>query len=801
MGENDEENKRYGFNPGKENNTEKKSLTPNELGREESGGESSNHDENLYNPNKDQTGSGYVKKLFWGSRRKKQVTLGGGLAGILLGGSIFGLTFFGGTGFEFIHISQLMQQFHFSNQQTLQDGDFVKMMRFAKDVPNGAIERTRMGFLGNKFADYYEGKLNASGLTSAYTDKFGYFDGYVVDTDQASLQGLSGDNLKTAIADQYGVNPDNVVIASSETIKGASSDILGDWVIEAASLHFRETYLLNYNMLRQTGLGKISAAIGARFMCIRDGCDWHPLSNLIGENAVRTLEEATKVQDNDESTEETGVTSITPENTGGNPSSSDSNQSVDQTSVDAINSTLGSVATEAEAANTNDSALSLLSGGLQKNLLLGGTSAIAVLCILKGIDEQADSIKLTEVELPLVRMGVQAISIGSQIEDGQDVNTYELSAFAKQLYGTDEQGQLTDWSDSQSIQANMGNKNVGEPPDSTLTSIDQGSPFSFVNNIPGIGTVCSTAGQIIGGVLSFAVDWTGIGALVQTLVKGIATATVIHEISGTAAHWLAGKAVDVAAVGADFGNDIDFGSALAANQQAVVSGGTALTPGQSSQLQTQNNLAANQEFEKQSLEYKLFSIDTPKSLISNIIGQAKPTISANIEAVLGHFPDIIGAIFKIPQLLFSSVSAQSQTATTTGYNYPFPTYGFDDQDLDNPIEQNPFENAEYVSNPQNNILYPDSPYISRATSCFGVDIVQVNGLWDVEADPQAQTLNPYSTTYSGLNCNEPAPADCTDNTSDACNWLRMRFFILDTETMSSMGCYAGDDQACTDMGF
>ena len=52
-------------------------------------------------------------------------------------------------------------------------------------------------------------------------------------------------------------------------------------------------------------------------MCIRDGCDWHPLSNLIGENAVRTLEEATKVQDNDESTEETGVTSITPENTGG----------------------------------------------------------------------------------------------------------------------------------------------------------------------------------------------------------------------------------------------------------------------------------------------------------------------------------------------------------------------------------------------------------------------------------------------------------------------------------------------------
>lgn len=232
-----------------------------------------------------------------------------------------------------------------------------------------------------------------------------------------------------------------------------------------------------------------------------------------------------------------------------------------------------------------------------------------------------------------------------------------------------------------------------------------------------------------------------------------------------------------------------------------MSGGTALTPGQSSQLQTQSNLAANQEFEKQSLEYKLFSIDTPKSLISNIIGQAKPTISANIEAVLGHFPDIIGAIFKIPQLLFSSVSAQSQTATTTGYNYPFPTYGFDDQDLDNPIEQNPFENAEYVSNPQNNILYPDSPYISRATSCFGVDIVQVNGLWDVEADPQAQTLNPYSTTYSGLNCNEPAPADCTDNTSDACNWLRMRFFILDTETMSSMGCYAGDDQACTDMGF
>jgi hypothetical protein len=96
-------------------------------------------------------------------------------------------------------------------------------------------------------------------------------------------------------------------------------------------------------------------------------------------------------------------------------------------------------------------------------------------------------------------------------------------------------------------------------------------------------------------------------------------------------------------------------------------------------------------------------------------------------------------------------------------------------------------------------------YIQKASDCFGVTIApDSSGLWDVTAPAGSPDVNPYDNNpdgYSSKDCDTPAPADCTNDTSDACDWLRVRFFVLDTETMNSMSCYEGDDEACTDVGF
>ncbi|MHB1865224.1 MAG: serine hydrolase [Candidatus Saccharimonadales bacterium] len=772
------------------------SFSPSQLKSAETNNGTESDNFSFYNDRSKTSTSGKLKSFFWGSRRRKQVTVGSGLTSMVIGSAVFGITLFGGTGFEFIHMAQLLTHFHFSTAQNQQDSQFTKMVRYAKDIPNGVVERSRMGYLGNKFADFYETKLNASGLSSAYTKRFGLFDGYVVDPEKLGLPAdASPEDIKTAVSENFGVEP------TLDHIKGSLLD--GKWVIDASGLSAVQTYFLNYKLLKASGLNGVSAAIGARLMCVRASCDWHPLSSL-KTSAKRLTEEKLNQQQEkeaqdainaDQAEEATGQIPISPELA--NQPSSDASAS-DQSAASQINSGNNQLSTEAEDANKNSSALSSLTDSLNKKLILGGASLIGVLCILKNLDSQIDKIKQKSVELPLMRMGVQAISVGNQIMDGKDVNANELSILGRQLYGKDSQGKFTDWSDSKSIQENLGNTKEGEAPSSTLTSIAGKPPFAAIDNNPIVGKVCSTAGQLIGGVLSIAIDFTGIGALAKTLVTGSLQGVAINSISSQAAAFLSGKPVNVKAVGADYGNNVDFGAALAANQQQVTAGGTALSTPTVAQLQSQNNIAYSEEQNSQSLTTKLFSSNDPNSITSTILADSGPTLTDTLRMFVSHLSNIGSTIMDLPKLLFGRAYAQS--STPTGYNYPFPTYGFSEQDLNNPAVSNPYTNAEYVIN---NILDNSSissNYIQKAASCFGVTISQVNQQWDVTAPAGQPNIDPYSSTYGGINCNEPAPPNCTNNNSDPCNWLRLRLFILDTETQNSMGCYAGDDQACSDIG-
>jgi hypothetical protein len=97
---------------------------------------------------------------------KRKAALGGGIIGTLV--SVFGFFFFQGP-LQFVHIAQLMEQFHFSSQEDQSDDRFVKLARYIKYRSSGEVEKTRMGVLQNKVADRIETKMNATGIKSSYS--------------------------------------------------------------------------------------------------------------------------------------------------------------------------------------------------------------------------------------------------------------------------------------------------------------------------------------------------------------------------------------------------------------------------------------------------------------------------------------------------------------------------------------------------------------------------------------------------------------------------------------------------------
>lgn len=712
---------------------------------------------------------------------RRRAIFGGGLLGTIVG-IIFFFTLSSGP-LEFVHIAELLQQFHFASLQNNEDDRFTKAVRLYRYSSQGQIENTRLGFLGNKFANKFETKLNKSGLTSSYTDKFGLFNGYVVDESEFKNPDgsqMSENDIKDTIKSKYGVD-----VVDGSTIQAAPAEIKGKLVIDASNLGYLDTYKLNFGLLQEAGYSKLSAAIGARYLCARAACTslLHPLTKSVG-NSKRALEDW---WDGRNKTDKQGAEpgQETPED--------DSPQEDGEPIAEEISSE------EASPGSATD---------ISAKLSAGGAAALGLLCLARGIAGQAHTLKAGQVQV-LMRMGVESLALGSQVQSGNDVNLAQLSQYDTLLSGKDAEGNNTNWNQSESIQANLGNQKTGEPPDPTLTDVtNDDTPFSFLlNGAVGaaLGTVCGTVGtiiQIIAGGLT--------GAL-QSIVFGAVLAQT--HLADDLANWLAGSVINVDAVGADFGSEIDYGAALAANGQAMLAGGNSLSGAQSAAIQSTVNQVAQDQFDHQSVLHKLFSPYDEKSAISKVIDNTSPSPVQNFAK--------LGSLFNLKYLFssLSSVFSGRAHAASAGFDYGFPTLGFSESDMTSQTYANPYENACYVtgcsaenapggSKPIVGFLTGSSvdgapadstgqTYIAQAKACFGANISQDTvqtdqgqaTQWNVTSS-SGDMPNPYDDNY---------PKDCNDNTDQ--NWTRLRFFIMDTETMNSMGCYAGDDQACSDIGF
>ncbi len=732
---------------------------------------------------------GRLRTTFFGTRRRTTI-FGTGVIGTIAGLIIMFSVASGPL--QFIHLSQRLQEIHFAGLQDQQDNRFLHEVRFIRFASRGEIERTRLGILGNKFADTFEAKLNASGLKSAYSDKFGLFDGYVIDRSEGSpFHGYSEKEIKSVFKAE-GID---VVKGSELRLNGS---IKNELVVPAKGLGLYKTRALTRTMLDAGGYSKLSQAISARIMCARAGCTLHPLK-ILGAKTKSALEDwwgkrAQADEQGEESlkgktTKEKGVTKK------------------NKTGVDEVK---GSIAHTNSVVDEAGGDPAKVSASLSGSLIKGGGTAVGVLCIVRGLNGSYVTLKQSQVVLPLVRLGTEMVALGSEIQTGQDVNLDELSQYSQNLYGKDSTGGNSGVFDAASFKAADG-QTGGVPADPTLTSIGKGSPFSFIEKVPGLGGACSWAGSIALGVVSIALDATGIGGVVWNAANGVVQGVLISQFSSSLAHWLVGKAVDVNnVIGGDYGNYINYGAHLAANMEGILAGGLALLPGQAAQLQNYENYAANQDFASHSLAYKLFNPYDDHSAISRVINNSSPSPSSNF-AEMGSSLLNVGHIFgSFGSLLFGHAKAAS-----TNYDYGFPTYGFSVQDMDN-APDDPYQNAcdlfscaadapyhgainGSLADINGNQTDEGSSLIKKAEACFQVNISNDSGAWDVTGnstsnDNSFPSYEQINTDGHGCSSNDP-------------NWLKLRFFIMDTETMNAMACYQGSDsdsavsQACSDVGF
>lgn len=758
---------------------------------------------------------------FWS---KKRVGIAGVLSGGAVGGGILGLSLLSGP-FQFAHISQLLHDTHFSSQENASNDRMGKVARY---IGTGERGETRLGNLASQYRSRIDGKLKAAGINMEYKGPGGTLSRVTIDTTNPASQyhGMSETDLKEA---------------------GLSPKSLGKGVYEFSPDGFFEERSTQQAALKGIKGNMAVTAVRNRIFGKFGMTNFHPLTPIDRARYKTTA----KINDflKDKWAKMTSGTSLTIAAT---PHTDEHGNVTNeaQAEANAARQAAETALTDASGAADDLQHLGDVGSGAGRFAqgLLGPVSAVqSIACPFVAVNENVKNLRYAMIILPLIRAGMEVMVVGNQIRTGQDVDPLELQYLAKSFNQLDTNGTVTgkkgsylnNWFDAKSIRANQGLSGGVDALSwngtrSMLVGDGHVPILSWTNNAA-LEKGCSTVAQIAGGVLSVAITAITLGAdegasvgITTTVKLGIQTmfkeltkdgikATTVRAIKavgkqgaiyfGTEAginvltNMLKGEAVTLAQ-GAEWGEDIDYGTALASNASNLALGGTELTPAQVAELRTSNNEQQRQTFQHESFFARMFNVYDRNSLISRFaIDNINPSFSLNIynlATALLHMGSTLGSVA-------SSIFTTAHADTVQPYDYGIPIYGFSEEDLNNPAVQNPLKNANNVGNMlskaclnDNGDVNNDCAYIAEAQQCFAVSIQQVAAsddsggkVWDVVPTSQGadSTFDPYNPTkYSPAHCAQPPDISKAD-------WLKLRFFIFDTGSMEGYACGEFNDTA------
>lgn len=387
---------------------------------------------------------------------------------------------------------------------------------------------------------------------------------------------------------------------------------------------------------------------------------------------------------------------------------------------------------------------------------------------------------------------MEMISIGSQIQSGQDISMDELNALASQLdaIDTDDAGDIASGMNSSafsaaSIQAEQGKEVTGpDMPEVDKPDVEKPRFFQVIDNIVNAfhgGGACdfvtSTVGSWVVNIAGTALTAsTPVGFLVGMLsgqLTGYISGKVMAPFMRSLVGWLSGDVIDTySARGALFGNYANYGSRLASNDLSIASGGTELSSAQSAALKEDTMEGIHREFAAKSVFQRYLSLTEPDSLASKVAFESGTT-----KTRISTLASMLNPIKSLG--IFADGFSQKTSAAAVNYDYGFPEFGFSLDEMDSDRYDNPFDNADRV---EPKLAELNSKYGEK---CFGTTIDPDTGA--VKVDDQAKRYNEVDSI-----CKDRSNQELTD----------YRFYLADVKTARASECYEGvDDEACAEMGF
>jgi hypothetical protein len=739
--------------------------------------------------------------FLWGSNQKK-AGLGLGIISVLIGG-IISLSLVSGP-LELVQISKLMDKFHFSSLRNAENSRLEKIAQFIYDPSRP--ERTRLGLVGNAIADNLESRIHeATGLKPLYED--GQFKGWIADS--AEFDGYTSEEIKNAMAKQFNVDPSSIdtINVNGEDFHIYNPDSGGLNLIS----RYRSQMSTARELLSESGLNGISSYIGARVLKSRAGWSFHPIKaldseyqaklfSLLGSARDKAVEKLKQQFDTNEETALTNDVTVPPTEETGQAENSSGNTVSDTPKQEAAGAGSSIENTPSES-------------NIHGKILGGGAVLIGVACVMNGIDKEIPKLRMIKVILPMMKFAGQYMSLGSQIQSGQNLDPIQVGFYSQLLNGKNSKGQPSSWSQAKSIEAELGQPQTGPDLPKSAQVFDGGVPFSFLNNIPLLNPVCSALGSPLGFIASTVI--APFQSFFQQFVIGPALNSIVKSIVG----WLTGIPINVfSGAGATDGNYINYGSMLSANEQFASAGGVPLSQSQSSVIADANQSLSNTVFKSKSLAYRLFNPYNPNTLAAKLVDNfGSSNATQNVATVFSEFGSIFSSTLRNLSDVFTGLSNAS--AQQPAYNYNgLKAVGFTAAQLSDPKYNDPFKIGCIVvggpgcpASDGNGILgsasNPNSPfnvtYKNRIYICFG-DTVTFNstegkyGAWDINftnSGPIDMYGGPSENTpYQQQNCSSKNP-----------DWMYIRFWLLDTETIEGYDCYAGNNaiayQSCLDVGY
>lgn len=679
--------------------------------------------------------------------KAKQKTAAVLITGLLAGGGIVGFQILQGP-LQLMHLSQILQR-PLAGQERDTETRMHALFRFAK---TGELGHTRLTYLGSRSVEKTNARLKDIGVTVKEKTGAGRPMVYEIDSRKYAPGTSAETTAKAFLRANPGIPSDHVVIPEPRDrggiiqIRDPKGGPIDDKIVK------RVDKGVIGELFKGRKLGKTITAIKSRPVTRFNGSypKWHPWQRAkvrIGDSTVNTVKarQAKKAE-------------------------------------------------RGERANTRVAKFKdkVKPGATGAGVIAGVSAAQLGVCLAKDIAKETPLLSHENVVQPAKNEAVELISFGEQERSNRD---FHISQPGAEVQGLKDKKGRTVWESRPLNALANGDGGHGEDlPEDTKAAFSSRSPEQDVSDAMGgaDGIVCSTGGQIAGGVIGaaalIAAAPTGGGSAAAftavTVASAAGTMAAVAAITTLVPKLLADKppAAEMLESAPFRGSFAAIGSVDLANDFYRKAGGSEMSANATADVHKIVMQEEQEEFRSKSFMSRMFDLNDYRSLASRTIDRADPDPVGGAQYLASSLTNLSSLTARTFSVLTPKVEAQSRP-----YDFGFPRYGFSKEDLNNPLMEDPYDNAEKAAN----ILSKNESYIERARNCFGVEITndpsngwEVNVAKNPDGDPEKEVI-PSTKKY--------IDAKCAEGSND---WLRIRLFIFDSRTMEAYACYDGADDAC-----